>query len=306
MEEEFKRRDVLLDQHGMDQPDDVEPGDVGFHIHGQNYALVTMGTAVHPPRPVDADNPFLRVYGAFHTKQDAVEHAQSVMRLDPDSMICIAKCREWLLLPNQERTPEECDARRDELLAVHAEARQAEQERFEERVRNKQCCEVKDVELDPPPPDPEEEEAEGEVYTKLKKLPTGGDVRNQRFVALSILPEASGECMVQVLGCFDTADEATKWVRGVATKEISDFDIVVHDTCEWMRPNSIRWQQSTSRKSYYRNGEMQRMADYQLEQRRSVKTFKEWESESNRGLAMEASMEPVPPPPCTSPGEPSS
>ena len=48
----------------------------------------------------------------------------------------------------------------------------------------------------------------------------GAEVRNQAVVAMCMAPDTErGECLVKVLGCFETTADANAWVRHVASRE---------------------------------------------------------------------------------------
>ena len=58
--------------------------------------------AVLAPRPVEQTRPFLRVYGAFDTAEEAREHAAVIAGLDPSCSLLVVKMREWSLMPQTE------------------------------------------------------------------------------------------------------------------------------------------------------------------------------------------------------------
>ena len=46
-----------------------------YELSDQDFVLMSMGTDVLAPRPLDPTRPSVRVYGSFPTREDAVDHA---------------------------------------------------------------------------------------------------------------------------------------------------------------------------------------------------------------------------------------
>lgn len=253
-----------------------------YALPDQAYALVSMGTAVLAPRPVDPTRPALRVYGAFASKEEAREHAAVVREYDAACSLVVVPCREWFLLPQNEACrddPERGAARRAALLAAHAARCAGAEDAFRTRVASKDGGPVATQE------EAEEEEeatreAEALVYKPPPRLRAGAEVRGQNFYALCAVPEpTTGECVVKVLGCFDTADDADAWAQDVATRHVVADDVHVARTCEWTYPNAPRATAAT--RPRYRADELQRIMDAAAKNPKAVREYKGWKAEQD-------------------------
>jgi hypothetical protein len=128
--------------------------------------------------------------------------------------------------------------------------------------------------------DVETQEAENLVYKPPRKLRVGGEVRGQNYVAICSIPNAiTGECIIKILACFDTNQDADTWSQNVASRHITDDDILVGRTCEWVFPNGTA--QSVSG-SNYRIDELQRIMDAAERNPKAVQDYKTWKAEQDR------------------------
>lgn len=252
-----------------------------FHLPDQHVALVSMGTKVLAPVPLDPTRPALRVYGAFSSHDEAREHAEIIQSLDNTCSLMIVALHEWVLMPCNSSclSPEENTRRRVELLREHEEARKEETDRFEDRVQRKDDSDDV-VAVQEPMDDEETIEAENLVYKPPRKLRVGGEVRGQNYVALSVIPNKdTGECLIQLFGCLDTSQDADEWSQGIASRHVTDHDIHVGRTCEWFFPNGDMKNVS---KTTYRNDELQRIMDAAEKNPKAVRDYKTWKAEQER------------------------
>lgn len=254
-----------------------------YVLPGQNFALVTMGTNVLAPRPLDPLRPALRVYGAFETKEEAREHAEVIASLDPECSLAVIPMRSWFVLPQNEACRDDPDERmrRTERRLQWWRVKQMEDgEAFERRVHER-------LQPDDPPTNAgdatvaEEEdgttEAEALVYKTPKRLRTGGEVRGQGYVALSVIPDdVVGECLVYLHGFFESASEADRWSRNVASRHMTDDDVFTAQACEWLYPNG-----ETKSTTYYRNDELQRIMDAAERNPQAVQDYKDWKAKQD-------------------------
>jgi hypothetical protein len=119
----------------------------------------------------------------------------------------------------------------------------------------------------------DQEEAEGLVYKPPKRIRAGAEVRGQSIVALCVIPDEFGECLFKILGCFENSTEADKWIQNVGSRTITDDDICVASTCEWMFPNGSAKEGS----NHYRNDELQRIMDAAARNPEMVQSYKDWQ-----------------------------
>lgn len=244
-----------------------------FPVPQQQFVLLSMGTRVLAPRTVDAERPMLRVYGAFETRDDAVEHMRAVQDVDAGCSMIVAQQDKWLLMPQSETTRDDVStnaAARDAALAKDAAARARADDAFDRDVcehRGRDACTMEAVD-----DDAELEEAEDAVYARPKRLRAGAEVRGQSFVALCVIPRTSGECLLRILGLFDTSATADEWIQDVGSRHVTAHDIFVAPACEWMYPNSAH----KNGKTRYRVDELQRIMDAAERNPEAVKTYKQW------------------------------
>lgn len=263
-----------------------------FLLPEQDYILLSLGTAVLAPRPLDVSRPCVRVYGAFGSYDDALAHADVVRGVDAACSLVVAPRNEWLLLPQTEAArddPEERARRLEKRLAAHYAARSASDAEFERVVREHaerpapQEVPVEDEDAR------ETREAEGIVYPPPRRLRAGAEVRGQNAVALCVVPDSvGGECLLKVLGCFETAAEADAWARNVASRRVTEDDIVVAPACEWCYPNAAH---ARSGSDHYRSDELQRIMDAAARNPQAVRDYKEWKREQDERKALEEEEE---------------
>ena len=289
--EEIARRGEAI---RTEAPIFFEPSGTGaqhlpFRMPDQRYTLLTMGTAVLPPCPVDECRPALRVYGTFPTQEEAMEHKEVVRGVDPNCSFVVAKTNDWVLFPQTVKArddPAEAKHRIEVRLQAHR-LRQAEQgAAFEREVRER-------VERTGPPPAPvaedqdEMDDAEATVYPPLRRMRAGAEVRGQAAVALCVLPdEARGECLVKILGCFESGADAQVWVQDVATRHVTEDDVLVGRTCEWLYPNGATGDAPT----FYRHPELQRIMDTATSNPTKVRSYKEWKAASESEAPSDATV----------------
>ena len=65
-------------------------------------------------------------------------------------------------------------------------------------------------------------------------------------------------------------------VRDVATRHVTDDDVVVARTCEWLYPNG---DVKTATKTHYRHDELQRIMDTAARNPQVVRDYKAWKAE---------------------------
>lgn len=261
--------------------------------HEQQHVLMTVGTRVMAPRPVDPRYPALRVYGCFREREEAVEHSEVVKERDPRSSLVVARRGEWFLFPQDEdvlRSPGEADRRCAARLALHEESRRAQDRAFDDAVEKNVDRPVNWDRTEWSEDQQEEREAVDSVYTRLRRIRAGAEVRGQSCCALLVVPDPTerGEVLIKVLGCFDGVQSAEEWVRDVGSRSETTHDILLAPTCEWIYPNGDR---HTSQKEMYRIGELQKIMDGARRNPANVRNFKEWKRQGEeRERAREARM----------------
>lgn len=251
-----------------------------FAIPKQRFVLLSMGTAVLAPRPEDCSRPALRVYGAFPSREDAKEHAEVVRELDATCSLVIVTASEWILMPQNEETRDDVETNKRTLkrkLRAFRDAQSESNVAFDRCVSEHtyQACSVQDEHEDTS----EQEEAERLVYKPPKRIRSGAEVRCQSVVALCVVPDAFGECLFKILGCFENGAEADKWIQNVGSRHVTEDDIHVAETCEWIFPNA-RFKEGSN---HYRINELQRIMDAAAKNPQLVQSYKDWKKQQDAG-----------------------
>lgn len=261
------------------------PCQLPFELPEQEFVLLTIGTPVLEPVPLHADRPAARIYGAFPTRADAVEHAEIVRERDRRCSLLVVERDRWVLFPINEELrddPERAALRRDAKLEAYRARRTDEFADFERAVAERRACTA----AAPPPPeeeDPAEEaaarEAERLVYAPPKRLRAGAEVRGQAAAAVAVVRDEFGEVLLRVFGCFESAADAESWCRDVGSRRVTDHDLMIVSTCEWFYPNGDGRFSGNPR---YRIGELQRIMDAATKNPQDVKDYKAWKREQDR------------------------
>jgi len=264
---------------------------IPFIIADQEFALISMGTSVLAPCPVDVTRPALRVYGSFATREEAREHAEVIQSMDPNCSLIVVPLREWVLMPQNEAClqPEMNKRRLDILLQAHRVKQMEDGDAFQGRIDVRDGGSVVTTQTQDAEEDVETREAEDLVYKPPRKLRVGGEVRGQSYVAICSIPNAiTGECLIKILACFDTNQDADNWAQNVASRHITDDDIHIGRTCEWFFPNGSA-ESVTGPK--YRIDELQRIMDTAERNPKAVQDYKTWKEEQDRRAQQNALKE---------------
>lgn len=262
-----------------------------FEIPGQSFMLVSMGTAVLGPRPVDVTRPALRVYGGFPTREDAREHSELIATLDDGCSLIVVRQGEWIVMPQNERIRDDAEAnkQRCQKKLQCFRAKQADD------VDSFRKCVAEQVERPLPssmntePEDKDEqEEAEQLVYKPPKRIRSGAEVRGQTILAMCVIPDEFGECLFKLLGCFESTVEADRWIQNIGSRRITDDDIFVASTCEWIYPNGDPKEGT----NHYRIKELQLIMDAAEKNPQLVQSYKEWKEAQDGSERAFASLAP--------------
>ena len=248
-------------------------------LENQNWVLISLGTNVLAPKPVDEAHPALRVYGAFATREDAADHASVVSEIDASCSLIRIRTRKWMMMPQTKealQNPLAHEARMQERLEAHRQRRREEQARFDEAVRTHAEHQQREVSAAQwSEEDEETQEAENEIYKRPKALRVGAEVRHQGAVVLSVIRDKQGgECLFCIVGCHETAADAHAWVLKITAEQTVDTDLLVAHTCDWLFPNGT----DATKDEHYRNAELQKIMDAARKNTENVQRFKDWEN----------------------------
>lgn len=284
--DEIARRQDVATSRAWDETTYFAPSSTSinlpFILADQEFALMSMGTSVLAPRPVDPTRPALRVYGAFATREEAREHADVIRSMDSSCSLIVVPLREWVLMPQNEAClqPAANKRRLDTLVQTHRAKQLEDGDAFQGRIDLRDGGPVTTTQTQDAEEDVETKEAEDLVYKPPRKLRVGGEVRGQNYVAICSIPNAiTGECLIKILACFDTNQDADAWAQNVASRHITDDDIHIGRTCEWVFPNGHA-DSVTGPK--YRIDELQRIMDAAERNPKAVQDYKTWKEEQDR------------------------
>lgn len=248
----------------------------------QRFVLLSLGTRVLAPRPLNHLFPALRVYGCFSDKEEAVDHAEIVRKLDERCSLIVAQCGDWVLFPQSEEVrdcPETAKRRTLEKMTHHEQTIRDEHAEFEAAMQQKKERKVKWDKSEWTDELEQEADAVSDVYRRPRRLKAGAEVRGHAFFAAAVIPDhKDGEVMVNILGCFATQDDAVDWIDGVSSRSQTSHDIFIQQTCEWVYPNGTTVQ---TQKDHYRTDEVQKIMNAARANPKNVKSFKKWKKEQD-------------------------
>lgn len=124
----------------------------------------------------------------------------------------------------------------------------------------------------------------GKEYVPVTKLGRGAEVRNQRYAVISVLEDYEGEGAEPgfiVWGAFDSEEDALKYNKCVAAKQLKDHDLAIVAMYEWVYPHLMS---SDQVEQLYRNQELHNIMK---NRRLSTKRVADFERECReKGLAL--------------------
>ena len=168
------------------------PIQMPYVLPDQEYVLMSMGTAVTAPRPLDSSCPTSRIYGAFPTRDDALEHVEYVRERDPTCSLMIVRRGTWVLFPINEVCLQDSTKMEERVrlkLDAYATGRLREKTEFKNMIEKQiKRAEPKMIpfEEDDPAEEAANKEAERLVYKPPKRLRAGAEVRGQSAAAICV------------------------------------------------------------------------------------------------------------------------
>jgi hypothetical protein len=286
-----RRRDVTGDVHAQTDRSQFErnTADTGpetFVIDDQRIALLSIAHREFAPRSPNQRG-WVRLYGAFESKDDASRHAQAILVDDPGISMLTIPTHEWILIacsPERFVDADLAEDRREEMLEMNRRQRERDAEEFQEH--RKQCVNG-DRDDAPRVEEVDEDECttDAEVKTSVPpgakiargRLGAGSLVTGQRIAAIShIVPEddSHGEFLLKVYACFDTMAEADVWVRNVAAPRVQDVHIDIVDLCRWVEPAAMK--AGNAPKELFRNNELDKIMTHRKDEPARVEEYREW------------------------------
>jgi hypothetical protein len=233
--------------------------DMPFAMEEQSYVLFSLSHRGFAPVSESARAPALRVYGTFPDQESALAQADLVREHDPKCSLLLNRTHEWVVGasdPARMADAQHIAEKRDALLAAHRQERAQSDADFQSNVSKRQMGAL------PASNSNVEDErvvdlaaVEGKVKAR-RKLPSGVQVCGQKLAALSVVRDPSDDCefLFTVYACFEDAASVDRWVRNVGGNEVTQHDIDVISTCEWVYPQDMR--DGKASKHAYRSAEL--------------------------------------------------
>lgn len=254
-------------KHVEDGGDDLE-----FEIPDQKFIVFSLSHARFAPVAQEPDNPAVRLYGAFETAEEAVEHAKMLMSQDPNTSFMVNKTHEWIAaVAGPERFSESPNVIK-RVLAEHETQRKKNDEDFKTNVEKKEIVSgIEDI-------TDEVEKTKSQVDKAppktLKKLLNMGRVPDHNVTVGTFLKDFSSECefIFKIYGFVESDAAAHKWVCNVVGNQVRDMDIDTMTTGQWIFPQSMS--NKTSRKEEYRSTELNSIMKEHKAQPKRVEEFK--------------------------------
>lgn len=259
-------------------------GEVDHPFQDATHSFVLFSTSHVGMRPFSflPSEPALRIYGTFATTEEAMQHAAVVQQCDPGCDIQMDETHKWIVgCSTKERLAEgeAVEGKREAVLKKYVTERRVAANEFVDNVSNQ---------LTGGSVPKKEEEEEGASCEGKQKAPLHisrmAEVRDQSVVILSCLPDEEGsppEFLFKVYRCCSSEAEADAFIRNVAAVEVTDFDLDVVNSCEWVYP-----QQATGekiRKEVYRDPELGKIMTSHKTSGSRVADFEKWK-EKEEGM----------------------
>lgn len=218
-----------------------------FKDSKHTHFLFSISHSGVPPIANDPTNPAIRIYGTFPSADAAVKHGKKIMDADPTCHLGVGECHKWTLaccnLKNLADS-EYIQAKTSRLLKrnnIENSVREARFKQHQEELRK--ATVIKDeVPLNQKKIGEDEPETPAivEVVNDLPTLTSECMPVNQSVFCVSVVNDEPSEDVPEFLfyvyrTCRDET-EADGYVRGVASREVSDYNIYVVDCCEWVFP----------------------------------------------------------------------
>lgn len=254
-----------------------------FKIPDQQWIVFSLSHKYFAPVATDPTNPGVRIYGAFETNEEAVEHAKSLMSQDPKTSFMVNQTHTWIAaVESPQRLPESDKVIERVLNEYHAEREKAKRD-FEENVACKEIVNDTTCTDDTEPVKTENTQ----VASTLKKLTNLGRATDQNIVVGTFLKDKTKDCefVFQVYGCMPDETTAHKWVSNVVGDTVKDYDIDVVACGHWVFPQSMHAKHS--KKEVYRSSELNSIMKEHRAQPKRVQEFQRECGEPPENVAAE-------------------
>lgn len=239
-------------------------------IGDQVFVLFSLSSEKVPPISTSKNNPAIRIYGCFPTEEDAKEHAQEIVSVDKNCSLFINKTHQWIVAASSIDRMSDSNLlgniitdRLKEYLKVRMEDSKEFDSALQEHGTERTVR-----------PEYEETPIVRTEKSRSHKTKSGTEVRGQKYAVIVFLPDPkTGEPIFLVYGCLETQEEADTWIRNVLCKKVTEYDLHIVSTCEWLFLNRMQGDGAQAQK--YRTPELEKIMEKQKNAPEEIKQYEE-------------------------------
>ena len=245
-------------------------------IEDQQYFLFSLSSERVPPISVSKKNPAIRIYGCFQTEEDAREHAEEVAKLDPSCSLFINKTHQWVVAASSIERMSDFNLQANivtDRLKEYLKERMNDNKEFEQSLKGESVERTVKEEFVPPPVIVNEK-------SRAHKIKHGSEVHDQKYAVIVFLPDSkTGEPVFVVYGCLSTKEEADNWIRNVVSRKVTEYDLHIVSTCQWLFLNRMQGDNAQTQK--YRTPELEKIMQKHKNQPEEIKEYEEMYNSRN-------------------------
>lgn len=277
-----------------------------FELPEQRFVLYSVSHVCMPPIAEDCTQPGIRLYGTFASREDALDHAREVQRVDGSCNLQLSATHTWFCMaasPDRVADDAACRAHVTAVLDAETARRDHANQEFEKNrskhsggagadpSRQAQTAEAARRAVEAA----KQMKPDGTDAASLRRAPKLGraaEVRDQSFLVASFLPDVVQdlpEPLVRVYAAFGTEEEADVYVRNVVGEHVTDVDVYVVSACEWLHPQAI--DASKIKSEVFRATELSRIMDNHKSQPSQVEKFRAWREAPPAAPELEAAAQ---------------
>lgn len=310
--EEIKRR-AELSRAGVSSDANFERVDaIGddppFVNEEQKWVLFSTSHSGFAPRAKDPRYPGIRVYGCFDTQENAIAYANEILApTDPSCSIQLNKTHEWICACKNTTNLGNADyvsKKTNTLLSAHKTQLQRSEVDFKENVLKMQQANASVEPLkettDEDGPDDDNNMKDKAVGDQSSDAASGGskmlsrlcELSGQSFMCVSFVQDTESpdepEFLFKVYGCFNTLEDADRYVRNVAGERVTEYDLNVITLLKWVFPT-----RDVDVMTQYRSSELTKIMRHHREQPSKVEEYHKTMQERSK-MPVDPSLENAP------------
>jgi len=253
---------------------ETEPGEYDtFLIPSQRFVVFSFSHVSFSPISASKTQPAFRLFGAFSTEDDAIDHARLVSSVDPTCSVLTHDTHKWIVgAPSPEVYLDTVNRSEtiERVLRQYDSALEHEKLEFEENVREQKCGNVREKE-------DLAQRAAPSCANSSKRAPATCLVADQRFAVVSIIPDfnaddANPQYLLRVYAFFVSLRECDQYIRNVAGKVVVQHNLDVISSGSWVFPQSM----IESPRDVFRDDELNEIMQAQRKQPDEIKRYEDW------------------------------